>query len=123
MKDGSGQKMAPYYPPSSASKHKNLPDLLYRQSYRSNSKDDHMQEVPSLDQILEEMDFDGLRYCGKKPSLSQGTQPFQHTKRKCETPKAQREQFVRRRDLNKEIFSTSLLQVQTQKGASLRYSK
>lgn len=60
VKDGPGQKKAPCYPPLFASKHKNLSDLLYRQSYRSNPKDDQMQEVPSLDQILEEMDFDGL---------------------------------------------------------------
>lgn len=80
-KDGAGQKKAPCYLPSFASKHKNLSDLLYRQSYQSNSKEDHTQEVPSLYQTLEEMDFDRLWYWGKKPSLTQGTQPFQHPKR------------------------------------------
>lgn len=112
IKDGIRWKKAPRYLPWFAGKHKNFSDLLYRLSYRSNSKDDHMQEVASLGRIPEEISLDRLWDCGKKNRHSHAPSPPNTQKEKRKTPEAQREQFVSPRDQNEEMFSTPLLQVQ-----------
>lgn len=123
-KDSTGWKKAPCYPLSFASKHKNLPDLLYGYSYRSSLKEDHVQEVPSLDQVLKEIDFNGLLHCGKKETQSDSGHSALPTQNgKCETPEAQREQFVHCRDQNKDIYYFTASSTMTQRDASSRYSK
>lgn len=56
----------------------------------------------------------------RNPVSLRALSPSNTQKGKCETSKAQREQFVHRRDQNKETFSTSLLQVQWLKKTHLQ---
>lgn len=63
------------------------------------------------------MDYDTV---ARNPVLLRALSPSNTQKGKCETPEAQREQFVHCRDQNKETFSTSLLQEQWLKKTHLQ---
>lgn len=72
-----------------------------------------MQEVPSLDQVLKEMDFNGLLHCGKKETQSDSGHSAlpTHKKENVKHQKPKENSFYIA-EIRTRTFITSLLQVQ-----------